>query len=159
LKYLEDGFLFFHLPLFSYSYKTQLYNPDKYYAVDTAFFNNIAFKTSENSGSLYENAVFMEFKRDPQNEIFYYKTKKNYEVDFVVKNKNEKSIYQVCYELNSAQTREREIRALVSAMKELNTAEGVILSREEEKTETINGKKINYYPLWKWLLKKSPAIN
>jgi predicted AAA+ superfamily ATPase len=153
LKYLEDAFLFFHLPLFSHSYKRQLYNPDKYYTVDVAFFNNIAFKTSENAGSIYENTVFLELRRNPQNEIFYYKTKKNLEIDFVAKKENKKRIYQVCYDLSSAKTVEREERAILAAMEELDAEQGFILNREIEKIEERNGKEIHYQPLWKWLLK------
>jgi predicted AAA+ superfamily ATPase len=153
LKYLEDAFLFFHLPLFSHSYKRQLYNPDKYYTVDVAFFNNIAFKTSENAGSIYENTVFLELRRNPQNEIFYYKTKKNLEIDFVAKKENKKRIYQVCYDLSSAKTVEREERAILAAMEELDAEQGFILNREIEKIEERNGKEVHYQPLWKWLLK------
>lgn len=153
LQYLEDSFLFQHLPIFSYSYKKQIYNPDKYYTVDIAFFHNIAFKNSENSGAIYENVVFSELKRNLQNEVFYYKTKKGFEVDFAVKQKNKiEQLIQVCYEFTSAKTELREERALLEAMSELNIKEGIILNREAEKTEERDGKKIHYIPLWKWLL-------
>lgn len=154
LKYLEDAFLFFHLPLFSYSYKRQLYNPDKYYTVDIGFFNNIAFKNSANLGSVYENTFFLELKRNSSNEIFYYKTRNNFEVDFAVKRKNEIKIYQVCYDLTGDKVVEREERAILAAMDELKIGFGVIINREMEETKEINGKKIFYYPLWKWLLEK-----
>ena len=153
LGYLESSFLFCHVPLFSYSLKKQIYNPDKYYTVDIAFFQNIAFKNSDNAGAVYENIVFSELSRNPHNDFFYFKTKKGFEVDFVVKQKNKvQQLIQVCYELVSAKTSEREERALWEAMDELNLKEGIILSSEIEKIEKKDGKIIHYIPLWKWLL-------
>ena len=154
LQYLENSFLFFHVPLFSFSYKQQVYNPDKMYVVDTAFFYNIAFKTSENIGSVYENIVFLELLRKGDYEIFYYKTKKNYEVDFVVKRKNEIELIQVSYELYTDTTIEREERALIEGMKELNSEYGIIINKDIEKEVLKNNKKIIYIPFWKWLLEQ-----
>ena len=157
LQYLENSFLFFSAPLFSFSYKKQIYNPSKIYLIDAAFFNNIAFKTSKNIGSLYENIVFLQLIRDKDNEIFYYKTKNNFEVDFVVKRKNKiKSLIQVCYDLDNAQTIEREERALIEAMKEFRLKQGFIVNKNVEKVKTIpktKGREIIYIPLWKYLLK------
>lgn len=155
LQYLEDSFLFFKLPLFSCSLKRQIYNPGKYYVADIAFFQNIAFKFSDNLGSVYENIVFSELKRDAQKELFYFKTERDFEIDFAVKRKNEiENLIQVCANLSNTETEEREKRSLLAAMDELNINEGLILNQETEKTETIKGKKISYIPLWKWLLRK-----
>ncbi len=155
LQYFENSFLFFKVPLFSYSYKKQIYNPDKIYAIDVAFFHNIAFKISENAGSVYENIVFLQLIRNAANEVFYYKTKENFEIDFVVKRKNKISfLIQVCYQLNDIKVIEREERALVAGMEELGLREGFIINEDMEKTEIIGDKKINYIPLWKWLLLK-----
>lgn len=153
LKYLEESFLFFKLPIFSYSYKKQVYNPDKFYVADVAFFNNIAFRTSDNLGVLYENIVFSELKRDPEKEVFYCKTKKSFEVDFAIKRKNRvEQLIQVSYDLAGGRTLEREERALLAAMDELNLKRGIILNKELEKVEKKDGKEIQYLPLWKWLL-------
>ncbi len=153
LQYLENSFLFFKTPLFSYSYKKQIYNPDKIYAIDAAFIHNIAFKTSENLGSIYENIVFLELARNSGNEIFYYKTKENFEIDFAVKTKNKvSSLIQVCYRASDAKTIEREERALAAGLKYLDLREGIIINEDVEKKEERGNKKINYIPLWKWLL-------
>ncbi len=153
LQYFENSFLFFRIPLFSYSYKKQIYNPDKIYAIDVAFFHNIAFKISENIGHIYENIVFLQLIRNADNEVFYYKTKENFEIDFAVKRRNKiSSLIQVCYQMNSAKIIEREERALVAGMEELGLEESVIINEEIEKVEKRGNKKINYIPLWKWLL-------
>lgn len=155
LQYFENSFLFFEVPLFSYSYKKQIYNPDKIYAIDVAFFHNIAFKISENAGSIYENIVFLQLIRNPYNEVFYYKTKENFEIDFAVKRKNKiVSLVQVCYQLNNAKVIEREERALCAGMGELGIEEGIIINADIEKVEKRGNRKINYIPLWKWLITK-----
>lgn len=153
LKYLEESFLFFRVPLFSYSYKTRLFNPSKYYAMDIAFFNNIALPPGQNLGWICENIVLGELKRNRQNEVFYCKTKKNLEVDFIVKNRSGIQIYQVSHDLADPKTENREVKALLAAMDELNLKSGIILNKEIEKTENIEGRQIQYIPLWKWLLK------
>lgn len=153
LQYLENSFLFFSASLFSYSYKKQIYNPDKIYAIDVAFFHNIAFKISDNAGAVYENIVFLQLIRNANNEIFYYKTKENFEIDFVVKRNNKiLSLIQVCYQLNNIKVIEREERALIAGMEELGLQEGFIINEDIEKTKIKDDKKINYIPLWKWLL-------
>jgi len=156
IQYLEESFLFSKLPLFSFSYKAQIYNPHKIYVADIAFFQNIAFKTSENIGAIYENIAYLSLKRDKDNEIFYYKTKKNFEVDFLVK-KGDKicSLIQASSDIHNPKTREREERALICAMEELKMPEGIIINENIEKEKRILNKKIIYIPLWKWLLKKS----
>ena len=155
LQYLEDSFLFFRLSLFSFSLKKQIYNPGKYFVADAAFFQNIAFKFSDNLGSVYENIVFSELKWDSRNELFYVKTEKNFEVDFAVKKKNKlEKLIQVSVELEDKKTAEREERALLAAMQEFNLSEGLILNRDLEKTGEREGKNIFYIPLWKWLLRR-----
>lgn len=152
LKYLEESFLFFRVPLFSYSYKTQLFNPSKYYAMDIAFFNNIALPPGQNLGWICENIVLGELKRDRQNEVFYCKTKKNLEVDFAVKNLGKIRLYQVCQSLADPNTEEREVKALLAAMDEFKIKNGAIINQEIDKTKNINGKEIKYITLAKWLL-------
>ncbi|MFH1259577.1 MAG: ATP-binding protein [Elusimicrobiota bacterium] len=153
LQYFENSFLFFKIPLFSFSYKKQIYNPGKIYTADIAFFQNIAFKVSENAGAVYENIVFLQLIRDAANEVYYYKTKDNFEIDFVVKRKNKISaLIQVCFRLLNPRTIEREERALLGGMEELGLSESFIINEDIEKIEKKGSKKIIYIPLWKWLL-------
>ena len=98
--------------------------------------------------------VFSQLATNPQNEVYYYLTSKNHEVDFVLKRKNKvEQLIQVCHELSSAKTEEREERALWEVMDELKLDSGIILNKEIEKVVKKEGKKIYYIPLWKWLLK------
>jgi len=152
LEILENVFLFFRVELFAYSVKKQIYNPSKIYSVDSALSNSVAFKFSENIGHIYENLVFMELKRRNK-EIFYWKSKKNQEVDFVIKRglKIEDAI-QVCFSLAEKKVRDREIKGLLAAENELNVNNLVIITDDEEGEKEIEGTTINIIPLWKWLL-------
>ena len=152
LEILENVFLFFRVELFAYSVKKQIYNPSKIYSVDSALSNSVAFKFSENIGHIYENLVFIELRRRNK-EIFYWKSKKNQEVDFVIKRglKIEEAI-QVCFSLAEKKVRDREIKGLLAAENELNVNNLVIITDDEEGEKEIEGTTINIIPLWKWLL-------
>ncbi|MBI5206759.1 MAG: ATP-binding protein [Candidatus Firestonebacteria bacterium] len=56
--YIEDSFLIYFLPRFSFSLKNQMQTDRKVYMVDNGMHNAVAFKFSEDNGKLLENAVF-----------------------------------------------------------------------------------------------------
>lgn len=153
LEMLGNVFLFFKVDLFSYSVKKQIYNPSKIYSIDSALTNSYAFKFSENIGHIYENIVFIELKRRNK-EIFYWKSKKGQEVDFVLKRglKIEDAV-QVGFSLTNRRTRNREIESLLAAKNELNASNLVIITEDEKGEEEIEGTTIKIIPLWKWLLR------
>lgn len=149
-QYFEDVFLFFFLPKFSYSIREQQISSKKVYVCDTGFFNNVGFKFSGDIGRVYENVVFVELKRRCD-EIYYWKNK--FECDFLIKEGMKiKEAIQVCYEFNE-ENREREISGLLEAINQFKLKEGLLITENEEREETVEGKKINYVPLWKWLLR------
>jgi len=145
LSHLSDINLIHLVPIFSYSLKVQQVNPSKAYCIDTGLRNAVSLRFSEDEGRLAENVVFIELKRRGH-EIFYWKNTK--EVDFVIKDKNNKIIaFNVSY---TDEIDEREITGLQefkikysSKIKDL-----IILTKDAE------GKKgnITLIPLWKWLL-------
>jgi len=154
LDYLENSFLFSRLSLFSFSYKTQVYNPDKIYCCDLGFFNSIAFQAIANQGIFYENLVFTHLKAMYE-EIFYYKDKNNYEVDFLTKHKNKiTNLIQVSYIFKNQETIDREERSLINAMDEFNLGESFIINKDIDEEKKIGRKKIIYKPLWKFLLER-----
>ncbi len=149
IKALVDANLLFEITKFSYSLKKQIRADKKIYAIDTGMVNAIAFKFSENRGRLFENALFLEFKRRNK-EIYYYKTDSNYEVDFVVKEKEKIELIQVCIDLHEkAET--REVRSLVQAAKELKLTQGILITAEVEKEWLMEGISIRAIPLYKYI--------
>jgi len=158
-RYLEDTFILFFLKRFSYKFKEPEKSPRKVYAIDVGLANTIGFRFSQNMGRLAENLVFLELKRKEMLgsnlEIYYWKDVNHREVDFLLKeNLKVRQLIQVCWEVNRPETKNREIRALLKAMKEFNLEEGLIITDDYKAEENIKGKKINYIPLWEWYLKE-----
>ena len=152
LEILEEVFLFFRINLFDYSIKRQIYNPSKIYIIDAALGNSISFKFSENIGHIYKNLVFLELKRRSK-EIYYWKSKKGKEVDFLIKKGlNIEEAIQVSYNLNDKKTLDREIESLLIAKDEFKIEHLSIITEDEEMEKEIEGVKIKIIPLWKWLL-------
>jgi len=148
--YLENAYLLFKVPYFSYSLKKQFANPFKTYTIDVGLRNAISFKFSKDIGRIYETAAAIELKRRNK-EIYYWKNQQHEEVDFVVKDKHNQLI-QVCYDIEDINTKEREVKALLKAGKELNCNNLLIITSDYEGEEKIKGKKIKFMPLWKWML-------
>jgi hypothetical protein len=57
-------------------------------------------------------------------------------------------IIQFCW----ADNKERELKAIVEALKEFKLRIGVIITQDEEREKTFDKMKIKMIPLWKWLL-------
>lgn len=155
--YLEQAYLVFPLKRFSFKVREQEKSPRKIYAIDTGLCNAVGFRFSENDGRLAENVVFMALKRqqnlNPNMELFYWKDVHHREVDFVVKEGLEiKSLIQVCWNMHNEKTRNREMRSLAKAMKELNVTKTMIITDETEGEEKLHDNKVKLIPLWKWLL-------
>ncbi len=160
LGYLEESFIFFRLNRFSFKLKEQLSQNNKMYCIDNGFIHAKAFKFMPEMGRLYENIVAIELLRQKlsnQNEIYYWKNQQQEEVDFVVKEGLKiKQLIQVCYSLDDIKTKEREIRALLKAGKELKCKNLLIITENRDTEESlewfgIKGR-IKFIPLWKWLL-------
>lgn len=155
LQYLEEAYLIFILHRFSFKAKEQIKTPKKIYLVDNGFILGLSFQISLNIGKLMENLVFVEILRrgyQPNKDVFYYKTKGKKEVDFVLrKGARVEQLIQVCY-LNRMEPKERETKALIEASKELGCRHLLVITWDKESEERVRGEKIEFIPLWKWLL-------
>lgn len=152
LEYLENVYLFFCIDLFDFSIKRQIYNPSKIYSIDSALSSSVAFRFSQDSGHIYENFVFVELLRRNK-EIFYWKSKRGKEVDFLIKRGlNIEEAVQVSITLAEYKTKQREVDGLLDASRELNVKNLLIITEDEEGEEKIGKTKIKVIPLWKWLL-------
>ena len=152
IEYLENTYLIATVTPFSHSLRKQLAGQKKAYGVDNGLLSFVSFKFSENRGRFLENLVFMELKRRGK-EVYYYKTQNGREVDFLVKEGREpKELIQVTQGLGKQNVKEREIGALVLAMKELGMRKGLLLTEEDETEIKTNHKVIEVRPIYKWLL-------
>lgn len=152
LSYLDDAFLLFSLKHYDYSIKKQINKPKKLYCIDTGMVNAVSFRFSENIGQLYENLVFLQLLRS-NCEIYYWQDEKGLEVDFVIKQGLKVNrMIQVCSDISDAQTRNREIKGLVSGLVYFDMSEGIIITSDLFAEETVDEKQIKFVPLWYWLL-------
>lgn len=144
-SYLEDTYLLFTIPMFSYSLKKQKVNQKKLYAIDTGFIKANTLSFSADKGRLLENLVFLTLRRK-YSEIYYFEGRG--ECDFVVRDKGKVLLaVQVCYQLTE-QNLGREVRGLENAIEETGAQEAVILSMDQE--DEIHGFKV--IPVWKWIV-------
>ncbi|VVB93601.1 AAA domain protein [uncultured archaeon] len=150
-EYLETSFLVFFVNQFSYSKGLQSSSPKKVYCIDTGLRNTVSFRSTPDTGRLVENIVYLELKRRGK-EIYYWKGKG--EVDFLLKEGLEiRELIQVCWNADDEDTKSREVKALIEAMKEFNFKKnGLIITDDFDSEEISDGKKIIFMPLWKWLL-------
>ena len=148
ISYFEDAYILFSVPKFDYSYKKQLINKKKIYAIDNGLVIANSNSFSEDKGRMLENMVFLNLRRN-YNNIYYFSEKR--ECDFLVKEQNKiTQAIQVCYEI-SEENKEREISGLVEALKKFNLKNGLILTYNQEDKIKIDDKIINVIPVWKWL--------
>lgn len=151
-EYFSIARVLFFVPKFSFSYKKQVLNPKKVYAIDTGLRNVVSFQFSEDLGKLYENLVFLELFKEGK-DIYYWKGRGGREVDFVVKKGKEvEQLVQVCYDVEDEATEKRERKGLERAMEEFGLDEGLVITKDRSDKEVVGSKEIIYKPLWKWLL-------
>ena len=104
-----------------------------------------------------ENVVAVELLRrkaySDNYDIFYWKDASQREIDFLIKGgKSVEQLIQVTYSSSREETNNREINNLVAASNDLRCNNLLIITWDYEAEEKINGKKIRFIPLWKWLL-------
>lgn len=157
-SYIETSDLVFFLKRFSFSLKEQENSTRKVYSIDVGLSNTVGFKFSKDLGKTTENLVALKLKMftklSPGREIYYWKNHYgDKEVDFVVKDALQvKNLIQVCWDVSDERTKKREVNALLKAIKEFKLREGLIITEDYEDEEKIEGKKIIFTPIWKWLL-------
>lgn len=154
VQYLQESYLVFGTSVFSPSLKKQIYNPNKFYGIDAGLYGAVSFSITENLGPIVENIVFLELKRRMKGEdqLFYYKTKKGREIDFLSMTPGAIRLIQVSYDMSEKKTFERETRAIVEACRELGIRDGIIVNGNMKETVEIEGISIAILPIWEFLL-------
>jgi predicted AAA+ superfamily ATPase len=154
VAWFEDSFFLFTIRIFNASISKSNANPKKIYCIDHALVRSISSGILLNSGHLLENLVFVEL-RSQYEEIYYYKTKRNQEVDFlVIKPNRDKMLIQVCESLANIKTRQREISALQNAMEELGLHKAILVTRSDQEELKFEQGIIEIIPVWSFLLQK-----
>ncbi len=140
---LEDSYLYSELKQFSYSLKGQIRSKKKGYLIDNGFLGNISFRFSGNKDKLFENLVYSELHKRGS-ELFIFNDG-SFECGFLLKDENEFTAIQVCYELHSG-NRERELKGLMEIEKKFKVSKKILLTYNQE--EKLDG--IEILPFWKY---------
>jgi hypothetical protein len=159
IGHLEEAFLFFSLPRFSYKVREQAATNRKIYCIDNGFVTARAVQFSPDTGRLAENLVAVALHKrmlDGACELYFWKDAQQREVDFVVKEgRRVTQLIQVCWDMTAAHTRQREIRALLQAGVDLSCSRLLVLTADSDSEEQVEwfGKsgRIRLLPLWRWL--------
>ena len=134
MEYLLNSYMILSINKFDYSLKKQIANPKKFYAIDTGFSNAVSFNISKKIGANLENIVFLELRRKTK-EIYYYKTAKGLEVDFLIRKDDVTKLIQVSVTLENEETYKRELRVFAEAKKELRgKVKAILISFDDSKT-------------------------
>lgn len=152
--YLHEPYLFFYLPRYNNKLKLMKKAAQKVYIVDNGFVQSSAFNLSENLGRLLENQIFIELLRrgyDVEKSIFYYRSRNDREVDFVLREGTVvKQLIQVCYDMSLPKTRKRELNALTECAEELKCDKLTVVTYNQEETIEQNGYTIHLLPITKF---------
>jgi predicted AAA+ superfamily ATPase len=94
--------------------------------------------------------LFKRYSNTDEPQLFYYN--RNVEVDFYVP--QEGMAVQVSFDINEAETCEREVSALVALNKVFPLQKALIITCDTELQIESEGLVIEILPIWKWLLRK-----
>jgi len=148
LSYLEDCYMVFTVPKYSYSIRKQIVNPKKIFAIDTGFSKMNSLSFSKDEGRMLETSVFLCLRRTYR-DIYYFQ--ESHECDFIVKQGgNTVQAIQVCAVVTE-ENKDREFNGLIEALHECKLTEGFIITKDQEETLVIDKKKITLVPAWKWM--------
>ena len=144
VSYLEDCYLLFTVPKFSFSFAKQRTFSKKIYAIDPGISRANTASMTPDKGRLLENVVFLHLRKQ-SHEIFYYRD--HSECDFLLKDKDRiKQAIQVCYQIDEENV-QREVKGLRDAMQATKASEGFIVTLGQK--DEIEGMPI--LPAWEFI--------
>jgi len=152
VDHLRDVFLLHAAFIKTDSERRRMVNPVKVYATDSGLTDAFALSRDPDIGRLLENCIYLDLCRRGF-QVSYIVTSSGFEVDFLAEHfDGRRHIIQAAADISNAETREREIRALVEAGRNEKGVELLLLNLSEESTVTREGLTIEILPAWKWLL-------
>jgi predicted AAA+ superfamily ATPase len=151
LAHLEDAFVIRAVSIAADSERRKMVNPRKVYPIDSGLIPVFDRSGKSNLGHALETCVLLELERRGA-EIGYVRTTGGFEVDFLARYPDSRQeLIQVCADLDSAVTRERETRALLAAATEHRRATLHLISLEPELSRDLP-KGVTAHAAVDWLL-------
>ncbi len=153
-QYLQEAYVVFAVERFSHKPKVRGKSPHKVYCVDTGLANVVGLRVNQNIGRLAENAVYIELMRRGKT-VYYWKDEEHREVDFIVWGGDHvEEVVQVCWDVAAPKTREREVRSLVRACRELKESAATVLTADYEADETVDGIRVRFRRFAAWMVQR-----
>ena len=134
LKMIENAYFIYRVPRYELKGKQLLKTQGKYYFVDNGLKNIIDGLSSYDTGSSYENLIYIELLRRGY-EVYVGKYN-DLEIDFIAIKPNEKIYYQVARSILDEKVEEREKNSLLSIK---DNYKKVILTMDKVKNKQIDG--------------------
>ncbi len=134
LKMIENAYFIYRVPRYELKGKQLLKTQGKYYFVDNGLKNVIDGLSSYDTGSSYENLVYIELLRRGY-EVYIGKYN-DIEIDFIAIKPNEKIYYQVSRSILDEKVEEREKNSLLAVK---DNYKKVILTMDKVKNKQIEG--------------------
>ena len=134
LKMLENAYFLYRVPRYELKKKQLLKTQGKYYFIDNGLKNIIDGITHYDSGSSYENLVYIELLR--RGYEVYVGQYNDIEIDFIAIKPNERIYYQVSRSIMDEKVEEREKKSLLAIN---DNYKKVILTMDRVKNKQIDG--------------------
>lgn len=134
LKMLENAYFIYRVPRYELKGKQLLKTQGKYYFVDNGLKNIIAGFSSYDTGSSYENLIYIELLR--RGYEVYVGQYNDIEIDFIAIKPSEKIYYQVSRSILDEKVEEREKKSLLAIN---DNYRKVILTMDNVKNKQIEG--------------------
>lgn len=145
VKYAREAFLIFAIRNY-FSKFTDKETTPKYYFNDNGLLNLFLNKEEP---KLLENLVAVNLWNKYKDNLYYLKSQ-NIDADFFVEETGE--VIQTSYSVSNISS-DREIQTLLEAARTIKESKRfIIITYEEEKEMTVDGVKIEVFPIWKWLI-------
>lgn len=134
LKMLENAYFIYRVPRYELKGKQLLKTQGKYYFIDNGLKNVINGISSYDSGSSFENLIYIELLRRGY-EVYVGKYE-DIEIDFIAIKPNEKIYYQVSRSILDEKVEEREKKSLLAIR---DNYKKVILTMDKVKNKELEG--------------------
>jgi predicted AAA+ superfamily ATPase len=155
LRFLEEAFMVFAVPIFSASEKVRHRNYHKLYAIDWGLAHAVAPGEGVDPTRQLENMVYLELRRRGW-EVSYFRTRQGWEIDFVAERKagagRGRMVVQVAHSVRGREVRERELRGLPETVRHLRADRALVVTLNDEEMLDLEGVRVEVVPAWRWLL-------
>jgi uncharacterized protein len=153
VRWAQDSWLLFSVPLYSSSTKEQERNYKKLYCIDWALAQQNSTAWDGGMSRALENAVFIHMKQRYHRVHYCLTREKRAELDFVGIDSRGKvdTAVQVCIDISDTDVLKRELEPLVSVARYYKCRNSLLLTYGREERFDTDGVTVHALPAWKWM--------